>query len=233
MKIVCTPEMIDFLRFVAKDNTHKEIAILFNKCFNTNFSSRYIRLQMSKNGIPRNNYIWTPEMKKFIKENGKGKASKELLEMIYSRFGVIFTVEQIKWARKRYCPSCNSTGRLEVPLLSENNTGGYTFIKIGKGSKGWVKKHRWVWEQTHGPIPKGHDIIFLDGNKKNFELDNLALVTHDELIRLSSSSLRFDNRELTKMCVAIVRHKAVIDKRLLESLGKDELKKYKKRFKTK
>ena len=53
---------------------------------------------------------------------------------------------------------------------------GYVFIKVEMGRK-MVLKHRWVWEQAHGKIPKGHIIIFRDGNKQNCELENLQMVS--------------------------------------------------------
>ena len=37
----------------------------------------------------------------------------------------------------------------------------------------WMEKQRYIWEQVHGPIPKGHVVVFLDGNNRNFDIDNL------------------------------------------------------------
>jgi hypothetical protein len=42
----------------------------------------------------------------------------------------------------------------------------------------WRPKHHLVWESHHGqPIPKGHAVIFGDGNNRNFDPDNLILVS--------------------------------------------------------
>lgn len=40
----------------------------------------------------------------------------------------------------------------------------------------WVQKHRLVWESVHGKIPKGKLIIFLDGDRSNFDPDNLYCI---------------------------------------------------------
>ena len=40
-----------------------------------------------------------------------------------------------------------------------------------------VQKHRWVWEQAHGKIPKGYIIAFRDGNKQNCALENLQMMS--------------------------------------------------------
>ena len=50
----------------------------------------------------------------------------------------------------------------------------------------WRPVHRIVWEAAHGPMPKGHVIRFRDGDKRNFALDNLHLVTRAELLAENS-----------------------------------------------
>ena len=55
-------------------------------------------------------------------------------------------------------------------------------------------------------------MIFLDGNKNNFELDNLALVTDAELCVMNRVGYRFEDKELTKTGLAIIRHKMAINK---------------------
>jgi len=45
-----------------------------------------------------------------------------------------------------------------------------------------VELHRHEWEQTYGPIPKGFNIVFKDGNSLNCDIDNLQMVTNDELM---------------------------------------------------
>ena len=59
---------------------------------------------------------------------------------------------------------------------------GYVYIKVSDDAK-MVMKHRWVWEQAHGPIPKGYNIMFRDGNRLNCSLDNLELVSRGEAAR--------------------------------------------------
>jgi hypothetical protein len=55
---------------------------------------------------------------------------------------------------------------------------GYIYIRISKGK--YVLKHRLVWEQNNGPIPKGNIIIFKDKNKYNLNIDNLQMITKRE-----------------------------------------------------
>jgi hypothetical protein len=55
---------------------------------------------------------------------------------------------------------------------------GYIQVRINKGK--FVLKHRYVWEQHNGPIPKGNIIIFKDRNKYNLSIDNLQMITTKE-----------------------------------------------------
>lgn len=43
-----------------------------------------------------------------------------------------------------------------------------------------VRLHRLVWEDAHGPVPAGHAVHHVDGNKANNALSNLALMKTDE-----------------------------------------------------
>lgn len=63
---------------------------------------------------------------------------------------------------------------------------GYQQRKIsdtGYPPRDWVGEHTLLWEKAHGPIPKGHALIFKDRNKSNICLDNLELITRRELMR--------------------------------------------------
>lgn len=48
-----------------------------------------------------------------------------------------------------------------------------------------VLKHRWLWEKANGPIPNGHVLKCLDGDKTNCDPGNWELVSQSMLPRLS------------------------------------------------
>ena len=63
------------------------------------------------------------------------------------------------------------------PVGSEReDVDGYIKIKIAEPNK-WEHKHKYIWEQANGPVPKGCVIIFEDGNRRNFKLDNLKCIS--------------------------------------------------------
>jgi len=67
----------------------------------------------------------------------------------------------------------------ELKIGSECIRHGYTFVKISQPNV-WRMKHHLIWEATWGKIPKGHTVWFIDGDRNNFRLDNLVLVSHQE-----------------------------------------------------
>ena len=82
------------------------------------------------------------------------------------------------------------------------NDEGYTDIKVADPNK-WKGKHILVWESINGPVPKGHAVIFGDGNKQNFEPTNLILVSRKQLLRLNKLHLIQNDAELTRTGVII------------------------------
>lgn len=81
---------------------------------------------------------------------------------------------------------------------------GYLWVKVAQPNK-WRQKHRIIWEAANGPAPSGSKIIFADGNRNNFAIDNLICVTAGELAQLNRKHLIYDNAEATKAGVLVVR----------------------------
>ncbi|MEK5162044.1 HNH endonuclease signature motif containing protein [Paenibacillus sp. FSL R5-0527] len=85
-----------------------------------------------------------------------------------------------------------------VPVGSERVNGyDYVDVKIADPNK-WRGKHNLIWEQHNGPIPKGHVVIFGDGNRRNFDTNNLILVSRAQLAVLNKKGLIQNNAELTR-----------------------------------
>ncbi|MFS0864108.1 HNH endonuclease signature motif containing protein [Fredinandcohnia sp. 179-A 10B2 NHS] len=92
------------------------------------------------------------------------------------------------------------------PIGTERINGdGYVDIKIadGKGRHNWRAKHVLIWEKENGPVPKGHAIIFGDGDRRNFDINNLLLVSRKQLARLNQNGLIQNDVELTKAGVIV------------------------------
>ncbi|CDM88229.1 HNH endonuclease signature motif containing protein [Xenorhabdus bovienii] len=61
---------------------------------------------------------------------------------------------------------------------------GYVYIKVDRPNI-WRLKHRMIWEEHHGKLPAGAIVIFKDGNQKNYQIDNLLMVTRRENVILN------------------------------------------------
>lgn len=82
-----------------------------------------------------------------------------------------------------------------LPVGSEVITDeGYVTVKLAEGMYNWEHKHRIVWELHHGPIPKGYNVQFKDGNRLNCDdVKNLYLISREEQLRTENTICRYPN----------------------------------------
>lgn len=178
-----TNEMIEFLKEVAPQKTYKEITELFNKKFNLEVTVGIIKNLLSRKKIH------TGTLGQFKK--GSIPWNKGLKTGIkprrYDKNGDVIWIEK--------------------PVGSKYITNdGYTIVKT-KAPNFWEYKQRVIWKKTHGEIPHNHVIIFADGNKSNFDIDNLICVSKNELRQLNRYKLKKDDADLTKVGIGIVKLK--------------------------
>lgn len=156
--------------------------------------------------------IYTEEEHAFMKEYVSGHTLKEIQEEFIKRFGWEITTKQIRG----YLGNHNlNTGMGKFksgqssykrqPIGSESvDCNGLIKVKVENPSK-WRYKHNVVWEKHNGTIPSGCVIIFLDGNDRNFDINNLECVTRAENLYLNRHAMRFQDPELTKTAINIAR----------------------------
>lgn len=94
------------------------------------------------------------------------------------------------------------------------NRDGYVEIKVPEPNpyttcaSRFKHKHLWLYEQAHGPVPKGHAVIFADGNNRNFSLENLVCVSRGELLLLNLHGYKDQPAELKPSVVALAKLEA-------------------------
>lgn len=176
---------------------------------------------------------YTDKQYEFIKNNAKGIGNAELTEMFNKHFQLNLTVDQIKGFKKNKKISSELDGRFAkghipankgvkgmqkanitsfkegnrphnyAPVGSERiNSDDYIDIKIEDPNK-WKGKHILIWEKYNGPVPKGHAVIFGDKNRRNFDINNLILVSRKQLLILNRNKLIKSDSDLTKTGVII------------------------------
>jgi hypothetical protein len=76
--------------------------------------------------------------------------------------------------------------RLYKPIGAERvSKDGYLERKVNDGlplQRRWRAVHLVVWEAAHGPVPRGHAVVFKNGDKRDIRLDNLECITRRELM---------------------------------------------------
>ena len=140
-----------------------------------------LRWIAKQNGIRKDRrfvgFCYTAEHIDFLKANRLGNSVERLTNLFNEHFGTRLTkccIETQLHKAGIYEPS--------FPIGSECTEKGFVFVKIsdktGKTRKDWMQKHRLIWEQAHGKLKKGETVLFLDGDRTNFNLDNLYKVSH-------------------------------------------------------
>lgn len=170
---------------------------------------------------------WNDEIMEFVKsvcplrEHGFN-SRRELAEEINRRFGREFSIVAL-------CTHCYENG-IQLGLYYSNSDvprgekhwryrpvgsfqikKGYLRIKVAEPNK-WMQYQRYVWEQHHpGQSAEGKTIIFMDGDKCNFDPDNLECVERGDLSVMSSlgctSDCSREEREIFLLRARLLRAK--------------------------
>jgi hypothetical protein len=82
------------------------------------------------------------------------------------------------------------------------NADDYVDIKIADPNK-WKGKHILTWEDLNGPVTKGCVVIFGDGDRRNFDPNNLIQVSRKQLVMLNKMHLIQNNADLTRTGVIV------------------------------
>ena len=180
----------------ALGKSNKELADLFNKRFKTN------RSEVAISSIKYRCSIY----------GGKPGWSSSFLKPEY-----------VPWSKgKRIFIPKGKRAPASLPKGTERETtSGYIIVKAFYNRqptrKNWIQKHKLIYERAHGKIPKNCIITFLDGDKRNFDIDNLMCITKKERGMINRQRLISTNTDWNKIAIGVVRLKLAINKRIKET----------------
>lgn len=101
------------------------------------------------------------------------------------------------WFRQGHTPKNHR------PVGSERvSKDGYIEVKVGEPGR-WRLKHRVVWEKAFGKIPPGKCVIFLNGDKTDVRVENLAIIDRNVNVRLNQSGLRYQDADSTRAAIEV------------------------------
>lgn len=88
------------------------------------------------------------------------------------------------------------------PIGSERtDRDGYVYRKVadtGVKKVDWVMVHVLLWEGRNGKVPRGHSVVFKDGNRENVRIENLECITRAELMR--RNTVHRLPKEIAELC---------------------------------
>lgn len=157
----------------------------------------------------RNKYNNTFE--KVIKEYANTMTLQELIAVANKHFNYKMTEKMMRnFLYKRNIKykgyqSCKANSANEKPLFSEyKKDDGMVLIKVAHPSV-WEYKQRYLYEKYHGVLPKNYMVIFLDGDRTNYDINNLFAVTTKEYNYIKNKGLISNDAEITKTAILTAR----------------------------
>ncbi|MDT2848789.1 HNH endonuclease signature motif containing protein [Vagococcus carniphilus] len=163
---------------------NEQLTKLINKEFGTSYSINQVMGYKSRNKL---NSGLTGEFKKGNVPYNKGIKRGSFGEMSKTQF-------------KKGQKSLSKRKVWTERILAD----GYTQIKVANPSK-WMMKHKFLYEKHFRKVKKNEVVIFLNGDKTDFSLDNLEAVTRGELARLNKFGYIQSDPEITKTGINIFR----------------------------
>ena len=197
---VYTPEQKTWLRENAYGRPRIETAEEFIQLFNVDMKPETVIGYMKRNGIKC------------------GIDMRYRPGQVAHNKGVPMTQEQYDAAH----PTMFKAGSVPAntdPIGTEKVLAdGYVWVKVNdipkaKKSVNWKQKQRLIYEQHHGPLDPNARVVFMDGDKRNFNIENLKAISRGELALMNNRRLWTESKEVNETCLAAVNLSMLISKR--------------------
>ena len=191
--------MIDYIRANAWGRSNAELARMFSEKF-----------EIEKNSVQ----ISSVKKRYGIKSGLTGRFEVGSIPFNKGRKVSAQTYEKMKNSNTWYASAHQPHNTMPLNSLKKDSKDGYWYRKYSMTGK--TKKERWIachhetWIKAHGPIPKDCIVIFLDGNKDNYALENLALIKRSTNARLNQMHMRYSNSETTRTAITHTQLKEAI-----------------------
>lgn len=135
----------------------------------------------------------------------------DLIDAFEKEFDYRLTVDQARSFKHSRGIKKEGTRGPTCGIGAERMKGGYVYVKVsdelGDYRKNWRSKAVVEWEKANGrSLPDGCKVMFVDGDRMNFDPDNLMAVSKAQasaLPRLLSGGATYSNREELEALLAI------------------------------
>ncbi len=198
-----TSKQLEFLRINFIRLSVRDLTVAFNMKFKTEINEGQIRSTLRNHSIKsgrtgqfeKGRITWNKGIKGYMGANvtsfKKGNIPRNITRIGTERL--------------------SKDGYIEIKIKERNPyTKALTRYKL---------KHIHIWEKKHGPVPKGHALIFKDGNKLNIDNKNLLLITRAELLSLNLHKYHESPAELKPTILILAKLETKAGIRLRPSRG--------------
>jgi len=191
VKSILNEEIRKFIYGHYKGVSTEKLVNLVNSKFGTSYSFQQML------AYKKNHKLNSGLTGRFLKGHDSPNKGKKMEEFL--------SPETIKAFKKNYFPKGNIPHNHLQVGTEITRPDGYVWRKIGEPNR-WLQKHHILYKQYHGTeIPEGQCVTFLDGDRQNFEKDNLVLISLQENQYLNKMGLRFEDQDLTQSGIAIAK----------------------------
>lgn len=201
-KIAWTKDKLDFMAEAIPGHTEQEIRELFLAEYGIELTRGQIGNTKARLGIKSGTHGG-----QFVKGQTPHNKGKTWDEAGFSK--------EAQQAMRSTCfkPRNMPHNALDKPIGYERiNRDGYIEVKIAERpsrrmcNDNFKMKHHIVWEQANGqPIPPSTQIVFADGDKRNFDPENLVAVSRSDWSVICRERIKYSDRESLGLAVDIAK----------------------------
>lgn len=199
-----TNDMITFLKERFSKYTTKKLTSEFNKHFGTQKTTNQIIIACNNHGILRREIKYTSEMIDFLQRYAPEFPRSKLTEMFNKKFETNIRMKKIQDLCTRYT--------IPREVFKNEYTDINTlrvYIRYEKGK--WKPKKDYIYEKYFGKIEEDESVIFIDGNYKNFDPENLLKLSSKEVHTMITYGFMNKNAQTTLVGLSLVRLKIKAD----------------------
>lgn len=193
-----------------------KLLVLFNERFNSKRTYAVLK-QRCRKTLHLTHYtfgeqrVWSDEYDEWLKMNIDSHSRKGLTDAFNKCFGTHMSEDSIKVRcnkilglrfsdNKERLSKLHSDGHAPIGNVIVTKQG-YCLIK-GEDRK-YHPAGKYLYEQANGKIPKGAQIVFLDGDRTNLSLDNIYCVSGKVERELNKKRWRFNDPEMTLTAIKV------------------------------
>ena len=201
-------EQKEFLKKELINKTASEVSDLFFEKYGIRLSRNGLNQFRFRNNIRLDYYeskIKDESQKKWLLNLLPYHDNDEAIELFKNKFGIELNKSilrnmrhnyKVKRVYKQKIRDMRYREKIKKPLYNETiGADGRIYVRVA--NRKYQIKTRYVWEQHYGrKIPNGYEVIHLDGNKDNYDINNLAIVKKGIRIFALKKDIDLSNKDI-------------------------------------